>query len=617
MRNFIIAAFIGIQLCASQFGYQNRELPTDTVATIGKQVITAKDFLERFELMPWPKKELHSRMELTKKEFLYSLVAEKLLAMEASNQNIGTDSTSISMQYNLERLFVRDELYKREVFPKISISQNEIQKGLTRFAFEIQVEILGVLSQDDGEQLYKKVVRSKEKNRTLHSLKDILYVPIDTLQVNFGQFDLALENAVYTMSKDSVSKPFQSPSYGWVVVHFLKGYTNEQYAKLSVPDQFQAVQKIIRSRKEDTLAAKAFASVTGSQKAEANPEIFMAVTDSIAHILRADSNAYKTKNGYNVSVSVFIELGRKLSDRLNDNFISIANTEPMTLGQVLIGLQDDPLMFPNLSTDAVQRVLNYHLKTVIQNELLSREGFKRNLNQTENVRHDIATWMDNRKESLLAHRIADTVSVADNDIDQEYRKAPLLYGATVMVKLREILVDSISLGTKLRARLTKGEDFSTLAKQFSKRKEWAKNGGESDFINVAQWGELGMFAASSKIGELEGPWKVKEGFTLFQVSERKIIDDSLRANFSETKRQIEQKVLQEKKQQVLNKYLGTLAKKYGVTLNEENLRRTQTTTTSMFTWRQIGFGGRIVAVPPVIRQAEWVGEWLKHENLNQ
>ncbi|MFA6541740.1 MAG: peptidylprolyl isomerase, partial [Bacteroidota bacterium] len=590
MRVFGLLLFIGIQMGISQFDYQSKALPVDTVATVGTQAITGKDFLERFELMPWPKKELKSRIEQTKMEFLQSFIAEKLLAMEAVNQNIGTDSATLSMQNNLERMFVRDEFYKREVLPKIVVSNREIQQGLQRYAREMEVEILAVLSKQNGEALYQKVVRSKSKNKTLRSLKDALYVPLDTVQVNFGSDDLQFEEAVYSAGTDSLSKPFESKSYGWIMVHILGRRTNQQYASLSRPDQIHKVNKIISGRKEDSLATKAFAAVTGSQRAEANPGLFLMIADSAAALLRADSLNYRTKNLYTLPPSAVALVESKFAGRLSEPFITIENGAPMTLGEVFTGLSDNNIVFPNLQTEYIRWVLNNNIKTVIQNELLAREGLKKNLNQTEPVRHDIATWMDNRRASLLLRQIVDTISVSAEEIESEYQLHPLLYGATMMVRLREILVDSVALAKSLKERLNRGEDFAALASRYSKRKEWAKRGGESGFIDVSKWGELGAFASSAKIGEIEGPWRIRGGLTIFEVLERKIIDDSIRNNFSDVRKTIEQKVLQEKRRQTVNRYIGSLAKKYNVTIDEEALRKIPTTTTSMFTWRNIGFG---------------------------
>ncbi|MEW5799005.1 MAG: peptidylprolyl isomerase [Bacteroidota bacterium] len=618
MKALFFSFVLLAQTALSQFGYQTNQLPLDTLATVGASVITAKDFLERFELMPWPRKDVKSRIEFTKLEFLYSLVAEKLMALEAAAQQIGFDSATQSVQYNLERLFVRDELYKREVLPKIEISNSEIQQGLSRYAFELEVEVLGILSKQEGELLYKKYKQSKNKQATLKFFYDSLYVPIDTVRLSFGSADLALEEGAFAIDKDSLSKPIESQIYGTVMLRLLKRYTNPEYAKFNRQDQVHKVRNIIKGRKEDSLAVKAFVSVTASQRAEANHDLFFMLADTIHALMSLDSNAYRTKNVYMLSGSLLDDIQKRLGSYLQKEFVTFASGgEPMTFGEVLLGLSNNYVVFPNLQKQYVQWVLNNNIKTVIQNELLTRDGLRKNLHQSENVRHDLSTWMDNRRSALLLRKIVDTINVSESEIEEEYQKNPALYGATVLVKVREVLVDSMSLAKELRERLKRGEDLAALARKYSKRKEWVKNGGESDLTDIKNLGDLGVFAAGANVGDIEGPLKIKEGLTIFTVLERKIIDDSLRMNFAVTKRTIEQKLLGIKRQKTLDRFIGTLAKKYGVTMNESNLRKTSTSTSSMFTWRHIGFGGRIVAVPQVIRQAEWVYEWLRQENLNQ
>lgn len=617
MKSLFCSFVLLAQTAVSQFGYQTNQLPQDTLATVGTSVITARDFLERFELMPWPRKDVKSRIEFTKLEFLYSLVAEKLMALEASAQQIGYDSATQSIQYNLERLFVRDELYKREVLPGIDISNNEINAGLRRYAFEIEVEVLGILSREEGELLYKKYKQSKNKRAVLKKFYDSLYVPIDTVQVSFGSADPALEEGAFSIDKDSLSKPVESSIYGTVMLRLLKKYTNPEYAKFNRQDQTHKVRNIIKGRKEDSLAVKAFVSVTASQRAEANHDLFFMLADTIHALMSLDSNAYRTKNVYYLSGSLLDKIRKELGGYLNKEFVTFNAGDPMTFGEVLLGLSNNYVVFPNLQREYVRWVLNNNIKTVIQNELLTREGLRKNLQQSENVRHDLSTWMDNRRNALLMRAVLDTVTISDAEIEEEYQKDPAFYGAKVLVKVREILADSISQAKELREKLKRGEDFETLARKYSKRKEWAKNGGVSDLIDVKNLGDLGMFAATATIGNIEGPWKIKEGLTIFTVLERKVIDDSLRMNFTETKRSIEQKLLGEKRQKTLDRYIGTLAKKYGVTMNETNLRKTSTSTSSMFTWRHIGFGGRIVAVPQVMPQSGWVYEWLRQEKLNQ
>lgn len=490
----LVWLFSMVSIAASQFPPASKALPEDTLARVGSAVITAKDFLERFELMPWPGKDKKNRIEFTKQEFLYSIVAEKLLALEATAQNLGNDSVALSLQRNYERMFVRDELYKSEILGNISITPRETKEGMLRFPYSMEVEVLGILSKKEGDLLYKKVAGSKNKRKTLNAFRDTLFIPVDTLSVFFGFPDRDIEDAVFAIGKDSLSKPLETKVYGWVMFSLLKRNTIEQNTKLSHPDRLHKVQNIIKQRKEDSLAVRTFASITSPHRAEANPEIFYMLADTVYEMLRRDSAEYFSKGVFQFTGAVQ-QLAERVSGRAQEQFITIASGG-MTLGEVLRGLANNNVVFPSpLNREHTRSVLNNNIKTVIQNELLAREGMNRNLHQSENVRHDLSVWMDNYKSRVLLKNIVDTVKHSAD--------------STQMKKLDNYL------------------------------------------------------------------------------------------------------------QQSVDSYIGTLAKKYGVTINEDALRKTSTTTHSMVTWRFIGFGGRIIAVPPVMRQYEWKYEWQRQEQINQ
>lgn len=68
--------------------------PRDTLAKVGSTMITGRDLLERIEFMPWRGKDRPSERDSSKIQALNSLMAEKLLAMEAIRRDIGNDRTS-------------------------------------------------------------------------------------------------------------------------------------------------------------------------------------------------------------------------------------------------------------------------------------------------------------------------------------------------------------------------------------------------------------------------------------------------------------------------------------------------------------------------------------------
>ena len=100
----------------------------EVLAKIGSDVVTVEQFQNRFDFMPHLNYS-NSNIDSIKKEFLYSLVAEKLWAFEADQLEIDTNETVKLSLKSLEKLFVKDELYKREVESKIVITANEIKIG--------------------------------------------------------------------------------------------------------------------------------------------------------------------------------------------------------------------------------------------------------------------------------------------------------------------------------------------------------------------------------------------------------------------------------------------------------------------------------------------------------
>ena len=593
----------------------SHQLPMDTLATIGPQVLRAKDFLERFELMPWPKKDAKGRLEYSKLEFLYSLVAEKLLSFEATTKDIGSDTSTQMMKYGMERLFVRDELYKREVFPRIDITPAEIQGALARYAWEMRVQLLGIATRQEGDALYKKANSSHNPDSTLAFFRDSLYTILDTITVDFGGKDFSLENEVYNMGAKKLSRPFTSDMYGLIMVRVLLKYTNPKYVNASKPDQVTAVKNILRGRQEDSLSAKTFSAFLTPQRAEADPALFKILADSVYSMMITDSAGHRSKGLYVFSSRDIELLIPKLRQYHTSPFIT-AKSGVMTLREVLEMLQYNRVVFPSLSKNIVEAILNNNIKTVVQNELLSREGFQRNLQQSEQVRHDVAQWMDSRRALLLTARVVDTVEVSEREVLDYYSRNATLFGAKVEVNIREILVDSVKLAQELRRRIDKGEEMSALARQYSKRKEWGDRGGESGFFPVTEHGDLGFYASNADSGQDVGPLRIKEGITIFRVLEKRQHLDSMKQNFEQVKRTAGERLLKQKRQHTLDKYIAGLAKKYGVVIYETNLHGVKTTSTSMFTWRHIGWGGVMVAVPSVNPQVQWIQEWRRPQTIN-
>ena len=92
---------------------------SEVLAKIGSDKITVEEFQNRFDFMPHLNYS-DSNIDSIKKEFLYSLIAEKLWALEADELQLDTVETIRLSLQSLKDLFVKDELFKQEVQSKIA-----------------------------------------------------------------------------------------------------------------------------------------------------------------------------------------------------------------------------------------------------------------------------------------------------------------------------------------------------------------------------------------------------------------------------------------------------------------------------------------------------------------
>jgi hypothetical protein len=103
------------------------------VAKVGRRAISAAEFVERFELTPWNKEIRTLPIETAKKEFLYTLLAEKLWAQKAVELGFDTSAQVKANFTSLEKMFVRDALYRLEIIDKVNTA-NPNSSGLKKKA---------------------------------------------------------------------------------------------------------------------------------------------------------------------------------------------------------------------------------------------------------------------------------------------------------------------------------------------------------------------------------------------------------------------------------------------------------------------------------------------------
>jgi len=605
--------FIASILCACfrlnsvSFAQEHAEIPTDVLAEVGPKVITAKDLIERVELMPWPGKDRAGGRDSAMVKALQSLVAEQILAMEAVAHGLARDSIMRMRVKNLEGLIVRDELYRQEVRPKAKVSQREVREGLKRFAWQIKVLMIGARIRADARAISSALRFDGRVDSIITHPPGTSPITIDTVTVSFGLLERNQEDAVYGLTERvPASEPLAVPRLGWVVLYLLGKQTNPEYAKRSIPERTRAVTQKVRIRNELELANRYSANVLAPHRAQAKPATFDLFARTIYGILSTDSLAYRNEAGYRLDMVVDTAEAR-LEPHLNDVMVEMEGGG-MSVADVLESYRSFDFLLPIVNKNDFRRRLNASVREVVARELMAREAYRRGLDQTEAVQHGVGTWSTYWLAQALMEKIVKDVTVSNEEVLNYLIGHADLIGRDYEVNVREVLSDSLKEALSLMEKIIAGGDMKDVARNFSKRKEWAVHNGESGFFVAADYPEIGFRALDSDTGKLIAPVKVPTGYSVFTVLGKKQAPGDSIMSYDSLKTLIHNDLRAEKVQQLLNTFLASAAKNHDVKLYYNRLKKVEIPPTNLVTRRFIGFGGSMIAVPALYPLWQWVRE---------
>jgi parvulin-like peptidyl-prolyl isomerase len=192
----------------------------------------------------------------------------------------------------------------------------------------------------------------------------------------------------------------------------------------------------------------------------------------------------------------------------------------------------------------------------------SEKKFQEQLKQQnitiENVKRDVRAQMIQER---LFTKVTGDVKVTDKDVRDYYDEHKDQYGQAESRKVRHILVDKKERADELYAELQNGASFATLAKKYSKDPGSAAQGGELTVTKGATVPEFDKLAFELKTDELAAPVKTQYGWHIIQaVSD---ITPAKVTPFDKVKAQIEQQLLQTKKNDKMTKWVEDVKKELG------------------------------------------------------
>ena len=479
--------------CADTPPGEQAEAPAAVVARVGGESIDRRD-VEEFAASLLPGLRPEKDGDAARRDYLQTLIDEKLLVLEARRRGIDTTRAfQAGYQYAVRRHVV-DQYERRHLHPLVSISGQEVRRRLARDGLDRQRLLSWIVVETEEEAA--RIRRRLEEGADFAGLARLHSIDERSVEtggeIGFvdgsvaGRVGIPLE-LFRDLESGEVSEPLQSGG-AYLLVRFSgereeSSPRNRRRARTDIGKEKLAVER--RALVEElayesglSVEPEGLAVLVGKEPGgTSRPQI---TPVERAAVLFSYEGGEITVGDYDWA---FRELGRMPG--LGDSAAVVEAARIWVLPDIMIW--------------EAARKLGYH--------------------QTPAV----LEWKKRKEVEFLLMALRRTVrgqvEVSGEDARQYYLDHPGMFVESSQIWIEEVLRDDPEGAADVRQRLESGEPFEDLA-HLTRR-----TGTEDGKLHMhgyqrARYGALVDEALAADVGQLVGPVQVRQGYSVFRVVER-------------------------------------------------------------------------------------------------
>ncbi len=585
--------------------------PNTVLAEAGKEKITARDFKIRFELSPFVSKRAGTNIDSLKTDFLYSMITEKMWYLEGLDRGLDRSEEFRFYFKPVEDIFLRDALFKKEVESKIMLSADDVTNTIFKAGRTLKTSSL--VSQDSAviNELAALLKASKTvKLDSLLKLPRFSGVKESPVEINLGTLmDEEVEDHLFRLKPGEVSIPVRS-EIGWVIFRIENIVTTP--FDLTDKKQTDQAKQTVKDRRAMHATRAFLKQLAGGRTINIDETAFKSAAAKIHDVIskapfpsagKSDSSVVLTDNDWK---RIRTELG---IPGLEQRLFFIDN-ETVTVRDFLANLAFEEHKFSSRDRAAVYQRLSRLAKDFVQQQILTLEAKRQALQSSPEVIRDLAEWKQNMMAQMLKVSFLDSVRVSDKDIEDYYRDEVLKDKDFLLVNLLILTVNDLGIIEKVLNETSAGKPFESVIKEFGNSDTLVNANGETGLKPAAFLGDIGIIASKLNPGELYGPIKRGDGFSLLMVKEKREMNDSLKKEFENSKALLSNYLFQKRLNTFMAKKTLDLTAKYNAKVYADRLKDIKTTEVMMFVHRLMGFGGRVSGTP-------LLDNWTDHVDMEQ
>ena len=459
--------------------------------------------MERYELLPWQYRNRANNIEESKLVFLYSLVAEKVLAQEALARHIDWDSMYQQAVAGIKKMLARDQLYREEISGKIKVSKEEVQKAIIDAKRQLFLSFLYFEDSTDAAFVKKQLKNCKQFNR--FQIDTTMAVLQDTATLFWGEAEAPIEHAAFRLKKGECS-PVVKASTGFYILHVEEDLPNTFYVSMQAHVLFERVEMKLRLRKEKERLDEYLLDILKTKIGFSLPRPFKILAKTLTEVWKDECPASEKM----ITDSLLEILNTQCHSILQDSMVVVGSSW-WSVEDVLSRLRGKIFKIDPSRTTGIAAQLNNHIRILVGQELLAEEALSRKLDDRWSVSRELDMW---RQQILAKYEEMDVlrnVQVSDQDVFQYLSETnPKMHYPRVQI--RELHTKDVRSMEQALEEVRAGASLESVIRKRSSDTVTAQNGGLSEKFTINTRPPLGMLAWKMHVGECQGPLKLKDEY---------------------------------------------------------------------------------------------------------
>ncbi|MCU0452557.1 MAG: hypothetical protein MUE68_02785 [Bacteroidetes bacterium] len=600
MTRHVHVLFALVLLAAVGLGQGSRQLPQDTLAWVDGQPILARELRSRVELMPWPGPVRPSTIDSVKSHALSALIAERLLATEATREGLAMDRRYDLLRWGLTTVLLKDALFQREVAGRLRPTRKELEEGYRRYREDRTVLALLTRSRSAADSVASSYRRDRRSDGA--SVRGLI-LDRDTIAVSFGMTDTLLERMAYDIGPAGVATPRRMGEGQWMVLVLVDQRPRSSSLRQEADEQRRVAGQIVQQRLDGRAAESFFRSTLAERRARSESDAFDAFARLVSEVWLEDSSRYRRDAGYELTSDMVDVLHSRLRE-WNDRQLVSMDDGGLTVAQVVEMFRYETFVSPEPAGVRFQNRLNERVQSIVAGEYLARVARERSLEASPAVRSELRSWTEYWGAGEMLRAVRETVLVSRNDlVDELIRQRESLRGSA-SVLYEEVWATNRAEAAQIYSSVLQGEPFASLAAGRARRLPRIGPDGRSGWIDPTDDPVVGFHALLADSGAVVGPVAVDNGYVTIRVLGVRMSRPGIKG--PELQRSLGPVARIRVANDRVNAYIADLAMRRQVRVEPDAVRRTAITTVPMFTRRYLGFGGSMNGAPMLLPLWEWV-----------